>query len=307
MKSNQKNTSSDNILIDRYLDVLWMERGLSKNSLDAYGRDIRAISVYLSKYGKGLLDATHADIISYLAKISKDKISPRSQARFVSSTRGFFRYCLRESLVKDDPSLKLEAPKLGRVLPKTLTETQVDSLLSAPKSSSLIEQRDKSMLELLYATGLRVSELIKLELTDINLRQGVVKVLGKGGKERLVPMGDQASHYLQLYLSNSRITLLDQQGVGSSSIVFLSRRGKLMTRQAFWYRVKVYADRINLKISLSPHGLRHAFATHLLNHGADLRVVQILLGHSDLSTTQIYTHVAKQRLKSLHEKHHPRA
>ena len=305
---DKKNTSNDDILIDRYIDALWMERGLSKNSLDAYRRDLRALSIFLSTHDKGLLDSTHADIISYLAKIAKEKISPRSQARFVSSIRGFFRYCLREALIKYDPSLKLEAPKLGRTLPKTLTESQVESLLNAPQSSSMIEQRDKAMLELLYATGLRVSELTTLELTDVNLRQGVVKVMGKGGKERLVPMGDQASHYLNSYLSGPRMSLLDQQGVIiSSSVVFLNRRGGKMTRQAFWYRVKEYANRIDLKVPLSPHGLRHAFATHLLNHGADLRVVQLLLGHSDLSTTQIYTHVAKHRLQSLHEQHHPRA
>tara|TARA_B100002019_G_scaffold140092_1_gene120674 strand:+ start:227 stop:1150 length:924 start_codon:yes stop_codon:yes gene_type:complete len=306
MKSKQKHTSSDDILIDRYLDLIWMERGLSKNSLDAYRRDIRALSKYLYLHNKNLLGVTHVDMISYLAKISKEKISPRSQARFVSSIRGFYQFCLRESLIKYDPTLKIEAPKLGRVLPKTLTESQVESLLSSPKLSNVIEQRDKAMLELLYATGLRVSELIKLELTDINLRQGVVKVLGKGGKERLVPIGDQASHHLQLYLSKSRIELLDQCGMSTSSIIFLNRRGKAMTRQAFWYRIKEYANRIDLNVSLSPHGLRHAFATHLLNHGADLRVVQVLLGHSDLSTTQIYTHVAKHRLKSLHEQHHPR-
>ncbi|MAV75335.1 MAG: site-specific tyrosine recombinase XerD [Cellvibrionales bacterium] len=285
-----------------------MERGLSQHSLDAYTRDLRALARYLLTVPATLLTAEHADLIGFLASLAQANRSPRSQARMVSSARGFYRYCLRESLLASDPALRLEPPKLGRSLPKTLTESEVEALLAAPDLSIAIEQRDKAMLELLYASGLRVSELIGLTMASINLRQGVVRVIGKGGKERLVPLGDQAIDYLQQYFAGARKEFLAQIGVDpSSAIVFLSRRGHMMTRQAFWYRIKLYASRVGLTTALSPHGLRHAFATHLLNHGADLRVVQVLLGHSDLSTTQIYTHVAKHRLQALHAAHHPRA
>jgi len=298
----------DQLLIERYIDAVWVERGLSKHSLAAYSRDLRAVAQYLYGNGKRLLTADYADLVANLARLAVAKQSPRSQARLVSSLRGFYRFCLRESLVSVDPALRLESPKLGRPLPATLTEEQVDKLLAAPDLSQAVEQRDKAMLELLYASGLRVSELINLEMSAINLRQGVVRVLGKGGKERLVPLGDQAAHYLQEYYKDARVALLKAAKVDQAcATVFPSRRGDVMTRQAFWYRIKLYARRIDLQVPLSPHGLRHAFATHLLNHGADLRVVQMLLGHSDLSTTQIYTHVAKHRLQELHAAHHPRA
>ncbi len=303
-----KFAAEDASLIDRYIDAVWMERGLSKNSLEAYSRDLRAVAGYLNGIGKRLLNADHADLVGYLAQLAMARRSPRSQARLVSSLRGFYRYCLRESLLQADPALRLEPPKLGRTLPVTLTEAQVDRLLAEPDLEKPVEQRDKAMLELLYASGLRVSELISLEMPAINLRQGVVRVLGKGGKERLVPLGEQAAHYLQSYYADARVKLLEAAGVDQAcAIVFPSRRGQMMTRQAFWYRIKHYAARIDLRVPLSPHGLRHAFATHLLNHGADLRVVQVLLGHSDLSTTQIYTHVARHRLQELHAQHHPRA
>jgi len=301
-------SEADQALIERYIDAVWMERGLSQHSLDAYTRDLRALARYLLTVPATLLTAEHADLIGFLANLAKANRSPRSQARMVSSARGFYRYCLRESLLSSDPALRLEPPKLGRSLPKTLTESEVEALLAAPDLSIAIEQRDKAMLELLYASGLRVSELIGLTMASINLRQGVVRVIGKGGKERLVPLGDQAIDYLQQYFAGARKEFLAQIGDDlNSAIVFPSRRGHMMTRQAFWYRIKLYASRVGLTTALSPHGLRHAFATHLLNHGADLRVVQVLLGHSDLSTTQIYTHVAKHRLQALHAAHHPRA
>ena len=306
--ATQKLSEADQALIERYIDALWMERGLSQHSLDAYTRDLRALARYLLTVPATLLTAEHADLIGFLASLAQANRSPRSQARMVSSARGFYRYCLRESLLSSDPALRLEPPKLGRSLPKSLTESEVEALLAAPDLSIAIEQRDKAMLELLYASGLRVSELIGLTMASINLRQGVVRVIGKGGKERLVPLGDQAIDSLQQYFAGARKEFLNQIGVDpSSATVFLSRRGHMMTRQAFWYRIKLYASRVGLTTALSPHGLRHAFATHLLNHGADLRVVQVLLGHSDLSTTQIYTHVAKHRLQALHAAHHPRA
>ena len=306
--AKQTLSEADQALIERYIDAVWMERGLSQHSLDAYTRDLRALARYLLTVPATLLTAEHADLIGFLASLAQANRSPRSQARMVSSARGFYRYCLRESLLSSDPALRLEPPKLGRSLPKTLTESEVEALLAAPDLSIAIEQRDKAMLELLYASGLRVSELIGLTMASINLRQGVVRVIGKGGKERLVPLGDQAIEYLQQYFAGARKEFLAQIGDDlNSAIVFLSRRGHMMTRQAFWYRIKLYASRVGLTTALSPHALRHAFATHLLNHGADLRVVQVLLGHSDLSTTQIYTHVAKHRLQALHAVHHPRA
>lgn len=301
----------DQQLIERYIDAMWLERGLSKHSLEAYTRDLRALAAYLGKSnikGRTLVTADHADLVAYLAELALAGRSPRSQARLISSVKGFYRYCMRESLVNSDPALRLEAPRLGRPLPATLSEAQVEQLLAEPRCDDPIEMRDKAMLELLYASGLRVSELIGLEMPALNLRQGVVRVIGKGGKERLVPLGDQAVDCLQQYFADARQVLLEQAGSAqASAVVFPSRRGQFMTRQAFWYRIKHYASRINLSVNLSPHGLRHAFATHLLNHGADLRVVQVLLGHSDLSTTQIYTHVARHRLQELHARHHPRA
>ncbi len=292
-------------LIDRYIDVVWMERGLSRNSLQAYRRDLVDLAKFLAPRSQSLLRATAADLEGRLAELALRNSSPRTQARWLSSIKGFYRYCLREGLCETDPGLQLRPPRLPRQLPQTLTEQQVESLLAAPRADNPVEQRDRAMLELLYATGLRVSELVGLELSAVNFRQGVVRVIGKGDKERLVPAGEEAMAQLESYLAHVRPELLGDRSVPGNSF-FLSNRGQAMTRQAFWYRVKVYAERIGLKTPLSPHGLRHAFATHLLNHGADLRVVQLLLGHSDLSTTQIYTHVARARLQELHAEHHPR-
>ncbi len=289
--------------IERFLDALWLERGLSDNTLSSYRRDLRQFDDWLANRGGTVLSADRSALQAYLGARLRRGASPRSAARFMSCVRGFYRYLLREGRVTEDPTLDLDSPRLGRPLPRSLSEPDVERLLEAPEIGSALEFRDRTMLELLYACGLRVSELISLELSQLGLNQGVVRVFGKGGKERLVPMGEEALSWLQRYLEQARCELVR----GSpSEIVFPSRRGAPMTRQAFWYRIKLYARRAGIAQPLSPHTLRHAFATHLLNHGADLRVVQMLLGHSDLSTTQIYTHVARQRLQELHARHHPR-
>lgn len=295
--------SANLALVERYQDALWMERGLSQNSLAAYRRDLLMLAKFLEQRG-GMLDAaTDADLQRFLGVLAEQNRSPRSQARMVSALRGFYNYAHREGMMAENPALKLEAPRLGRPLPDTLSETDVERLLAAPDLDSALEHRDRAMMELLYATGLRVSELVNLTLPEINLRQGVVRVMGKGSKERIVPMGAAAVDCLTGYLASSRPELLDGR---SSEALFPGRAGASLSRQAFWYRLRAYAGRIGMKKHLSPHTLRHAFATHLLNHGADLRVVQLLLGHSDLSTTQIYTHVARHRLQQLHGEHHPR-
>ncbi|MGV6806969.1 MAG: site-specific tyrosine recombinase XerD [bacterium] len=296
-------SASHQSILDRYLDAVWVEKGLSDNTLGAYRRDLTAWTHWLEKSGGSLLKASAPDIQSYLAERYGQKFSPRSTARMLSCLRGFYRYLARENRVQDDPTALIDNPKLGRPLPKSLTEADVEALLDAPDLTSPIGLRDRTMLELLYATGLRVSELVGLTLSQINLRQGVVRVVGKGSKERLVPFGDEALNWIQRYLKQSRPQLLAQL---QSDIVFPSTRARMMTRQTFWHRIKHWAKVAGIEKPLSPHTLRHAFATHLLNHGADLRVVQLLLGHSDLSTTQIYTHVASVRLKALHQEHHPR-
>lgn len=290
---------TDDVVIDAYLDALWLEKGLSPNSLAAYRRDLTALHRYLAERGASLLEAQPADIKGLLSR-SKNA---RSMARLLSCLRGFYAYQLREVRISADPTLTVESPRLGRPLPGTLSEAEVEALLATPQPEDTLELRDKAMLELLYATGLRVSELVGLQLDQLSLTQEAVRVVGKGGKERLVPLGEEALHWLQLYLRQGRPQLL---GDGRSSTVFPNRRGGDMTRQAFWYRIKHYALRAGISKPLSPHTLRHAFATHLINHGADLRVVQLLLGHADLSTTQIYTHVARARLQELHRRHHPR-
>ena len=290
--------------IERYIDALWMEKGLSNNTLSSYRRDLRHFDTWLGKSsGSTITRATRATLQGYLGARLEQGQSPRSSARFLSCARGFYHYLLREGRLTVDPTLKVESPRLGRPLPKALTEMEVERLLQAPIGENALEMRDRTMLELLYACGLRVSELTSLQLVQLSMNQGVVRVFGKGSKERLVPVGEEALRWLQRYLSGARAELL--QG-NPSDVVFPSRRGTQMTRQTFWYRIKIYAQRAGIKKHLSPHTLRHAFATHLLNHGADLRVVQLLLGHSDLSTTQIYTHVAQQRMQELHERHHPR-
>tara|TARA_R110002073_G_scaffold177674_1_gene335886 strand:- start:542 stop:1447 length:906 start_codon:yes stop_codon:yes gene_type:complete len=290
--------------LERYIDALWMEKGLSDNTLSAYRRDLTQFNEWLQRsQGCSIIEADRSSLQSYLGARLQQGMSPRSSARFLSCVRGFFHYLLREGRVDIDPTLEVESPRLGRPLPKALSEAEVDRLLMAPDPEIALEMRDRTMLELLYACGLRVSELTSMQIGQLSMNQGVVRVFGKGSKERLVPVGEEALGWLHRYLAGARTELL--KGI-PSDVLFPSRRGTQMTRQTFWYRIKIYAQRAEIKKHLSPHTLRHAFATHLLNHGADLRVVQMLLGHSDLSTTQIYTHIAQQRMQELHEKHHPR-
>lgn len=288
-------------VIDRVLDALWMERGISDNTLAAYRSDLADFAVWLDRKETSLQQAQDADLRLYLASL--DRSSMRTLSRRLSSMRQFFGYLVREGQMKHDPSARIESPRLGRPLPKSLTEEEVEALLEAPDAGTPLGLRDRCMLEVLYATGLRVSELVNLTLTQINQRQGLVRVIGKGNKERLVPLGLEALDWLQKYLQDARPVLAKNHAIDS---LFPTRRGGRMTRQAFWHLIKRHARRAGLDKPLSPHVLRHAFATHLLNHGADLRVVQMLLGHSDISTTQIYTHVARERLKNLHAEHHPR-
>ena len=288
-------------VIDSFLDSLWMERGLSENTLSAYRSDLTQFSFWLEHKKVDLLKVEAKDILAYLSSL--ENASVRTVARRLSSLRRLYEYLLRENKIKQNPVSNVDAPRLGRTLPKSLTEDEVENLLNAPDTAPATGVRDKAMLELLYATGLRVTELVSLTIQQVNLRQGVVRVTGKGNKERLVPMGEEANAWIERYLSSARSEIL---GNAITDAMFPSNRGKAMTRQTFWHMVKRYAVVAESKKTLSPHVLRHAFATHLINHGADLRVVQMLLGHSDISTTQIYTHVARERLKDLHAEHHPR-
>jgi len=293
-----------NQIIDKFLDSQWLEKGLSRNTLESYGRDLKAYSTWLEQQPLELLQVRREDLLRYLAARMGSGLKARSTARALSCLRGLYRYLLRENLIRLDPTLRIDNPKLGRPLPDTLSEQDIDRLLGAPDPLTLLGLRDRTMLEVLYATGLRVTELVSLRLTDINLRQGVVRVMGKGSKERLVPLGEEAIAWIEHFLQTAREPLLKNSLY--EDVVFPSNRGQIMTRQTFWYRIKAHARTAGITRKLSPHTLRHAFATHLLNHGADLRVVQLLLGHSDLSTTQIYTHVAQHRMKELHQAHHPR-
>lgn len=288
-------------VVDNFLDALWMERGLSDNTLGAYRSDLYKFSSWLQTRQVELLNTESNDILAYLSLA--ENASARTVARRLSSLRRLYEYLLRENRIKQNPVSNIDAPRLGRSLPKSLTEDEVEALLNAPDTEDVLGVRDKSMLEVLYATGLRVSELVGLTVQQINLRQGVIRVTGKGNKERLVPLGEEATQWLERYISVSRNEILNSK---MSDALFPSKRGKAMTRQTFWYMIKRYAVVAGITKDLSPHVLRHAFATHLINHGADLRVVQMLLGHSDISTTQIYTHVARERLKDLHGEHHPR-
>ncbi|CAK9890974.1 MULTISPECIES: site-specific tyrosine recombinase XerD [Pseudomonas] len=290
-------------LIDQFLDALWLEKGLADNTRDSYRSDLALFNGWLTEQGVELPNAGRELILDHLAWRLAQGYKPRSTARFLSGVRGFYRYLLREKLIGVDPTLQVEMPQLGRPLPKSLSEADVEALLQAPDLSEPIGQRDRAMLEVLYACGLRVTELVSLTLDQVNLRQGVLRVMGKGSKERLVPMGEEAVVWIERFLRDGRNELL---GGRPSDVLFPSLRGEQMTRQTFWHRIKHQALVAGIDKSLSPHTLRHAFATHLLNHGADLRVVQMLLGHSDLSTTQIYTHVARARLQELHALHHPR-
>lgn len=293
----------DHPQIDRFLDALWLEKGLSAHTRSAYRSDLALFNGWLQKRSLDLIGVGREPILDHLAWRLDAGYKARSTARFLSGLRGFYRYLLREGVISVDPTLQVEMPQLGRALPKSLSETDVESLLASPDPGEPIGLRDRTMLEVLYACGLRVSELVGLTLEQVNLRQGVVRVFGKGSKERLVPLGEEAISWVERYMREARPLLL---GGRPSDVLFPSLRGEQMTRQTFWHRIKHHARVAGIGKSLSPHTLRHAFATHLLNHGADLRVVQMLLGHSDLSTTQIYTHIARARLQELHAQHHPR-
>jgi integrase/recombinase XerD len=290
--------------VTRFLDAVWMERGLSSNTLAAYRADLTALSRWLAERGVPILQTGRGDLLGFIAWRVEAGARPRSTARQLSSFRRFFRYLVREGVIRDDPTAQIAMPKIGRSLPKSLSEEEVEALLSAPLVSDPLGHRDRTMLEVLYATGLRVSELVSLKYNAVNLNQGVIRVLGKGNRERLIPLGEEAVRWLEEFISGARNEILLDR---TTDYLFPTRRGDRMTRQAFWHIIKRYARKSSIEKDLSPHTLRHAFATHLLNHGADLRVVQMLLGHSDLSTTQIYTHVARERMKEMHAQHHPRA
>jgi integrase/recombinase XerD len=289
--------------VARFLDAVWMERGLSSNTLAAYRADLTALSRWLGERGIQMARTTKSDLQDFIAARVEHGARPRSTARQLSSFRRFFRYLVREAVIRDDPTAQIAMPKIGRSLPKSLTEEEVESLLGAPAVGDPLGNRDRTMLEVLYATGLRVSELVNLRYTQVNLNQGVIRIMGKGNRERLIPLGEEAVRWLNEFARSARGEILLER---QTDYLFPTRRGDRMTRQAFWHIIKRYARKAGVDRDLSPHTLRHAFATHLLNHGADLRVVQMLLGHSDLSTTQIYTHVARERMKELHQQHHPR-
>lgn len=302
MQKSAAISPEDEAAIESFLDAIWAEYGLADRTLAAYRSDLLQFARWL-KQRLPVAQAQREDLLDYLTHCNTPGSSARTAARKLSSLRRYYRYLVRGGQRKDDPTALIEMPRIGRSLPKTLSEADVDALLQAPDTESELGLRDRAMLELMYATGLRVSELVGLQVHQVNLRQGVVLVLGKGGRERLVPVGETAQDWLQGYLRQGRGILL---GHANTDALFVTRRAAVMTRQNFWYLIRRYAQQAGIRGDLSPHSLRHAFATHLLNHGADLRVVQMLLGHSDLSTTQIYTHVARARLQSLHAEHHPR-
>lgn len=291
--------------IDQFLDMLWLEHGLSENTLASYRHDLQRFAKWLNeKAGRTLLEVDKSELLAYLSARLNEGAKPSSTARSLSCLRRFYRFHLREKRIQLDPTLNVSNPKLPRLLPKYLSESDVTALLEAPDVTDVVELRDRAMLELMYGSGLRVSELVGVRYEQLGLEQGLVRLFGKGGKERVVPMGEETLDWLARFLAESRAVLTKGR---QCEALFPSLRGQQMTRQTFWHRVKLYALRAGINHSISPHTLRHAFATHLLNHGADLRVVQLLLGHSNLSTTQIYTHVAKHRLTTLHQQFHPRA
>ncbi|MEK9540963.1 MAG: site-specific tyrosine recombinase XerD [Gammaproteobacteria bacterium] len=297
-------SDSDRQILDAFIDNIWIEKGLSQNTLDSYRSDLEQFSSWLEKNNLSYIKTSKKEILSYLSFLFQKGLGSKTVARKLSSLKSFFRYLVFKSIIPNDPSSEVETPKLLKSIPKSISEKEVEALLAAPDEKTDIGLRDKTMIETLYSCGLRISELTNLELLNLNLRQGVIRVIGKGQKERLVPMGDQLIGLLELYISSSRKNLLNKR---HSDFLFLSTRGQRMTRQSFWHRIKHYCLASGFEPDkISPHVLRHAFATHLLNNGADLRVVQLLLGHSDLNTTQIYTEVARQRLKRLHTEHHPR-
>lgn len=299
----------DRVAIERFLDMLWMEQGLADNSRKAYRSDLALLARWLRERDVSLEQAVEADLRAYFgariaAASTLKSFGSRSQARLISACRRFYAHQVREAVRKDDPTARLVQPRLPRSLPKTLSGAEVERLLAAPDPIDERGLRDRAMLELMYASGLRVSELVDLRLDEINIEHGVVRLIGKGGRERLVPMGEPAMDAVRAYLVAARPLLL---GLQRSDHVFLTSRGAHMTRQNFWHLIKRYAGQAEVHVPLSPHTLRHAFATHLLENGADLRAVQTLLGHRDLSTTQIYTHVTRARLREFHQRHHPRA
>jgi integrase/recombinase XerD len=298
-------SEEDRALLDRFSDGLWLNDGLARNTLESYRRDVSQFAAWLREaHGRALIEAASSDLQRHLAwQVGVRKAKPRTTSRLVSSLKRFFQFALREGLRTDDPASALESPKLPRSLPKSLSEEEVEALLDAPDVETAHGLRDRAMLETLYASGLRVSELVGLKSVQVNLDMGVVRVMGKGSKERLTPLGEEATDWIVRYQATARPGIL---GAHKSDALFITARGAPMTRQAFWGLIKRHAVRAGISRSISPHTLRHAFATHLINHGADLRVVQLLLGHADISTTQIYTHVARERLKALHAKHHPR-
>jgi integrase/recombinase XerD len=295
---------ADRSLIEAFLDTIWAEQGLARTSLDSYRRDLEGFARWRGERGGGFAGADRASVFDYLAERTRDGYAPRSNARLLSTLRAFFAWQLRRGARQDDPTALLDPPRLPRSLPKALAESQVDALLDAPDIGTPAGLRDRAMLELMYACGLRVSELVGLPATALNLRQGVLRVTGKGSKERLVPLGEEAQAWLQRYLDEARPGLAGKRNLAP---LFLTARGQPPTRQQFWNTVKRCAAVAGIDPKrISPHGLRHSFATHLLNHGADLRALQMLLGHSSLSTTQIYTLVAREHLRQLHARHHPR-
>ncbi len=295
--------AADGDLIDRFLDVVWADEGLRAASVAAYGADMRAFAAHAARRGRSLTEVGRDDITAYLAAEVAAGRRPRTTARRLSSLRRFYSYLMRRQEIACDPTDGIEGPRTGLNLPRSLSEEDVGRLLEAPDAHDAEGLRDRAMLEVLYATGLRVSELVHLKTHEVDRLAGVVRVMGKGGKERLVPLGEEALVWLDRYMREARPALTGATGTNG---LFLTRRAAPMTRQAFWYNIKRYAMKAGIGVPLSPHTLRHAFATHLIDHGADLRAVQMLLGHADLSTTQIYTHVARERLKRFHQKHHPR-
>jgi len=288
-------------LIQGYYTYLSVEKGLARNTLESYGRDMRKYARFMRR--KGPDDVTQADVFAFLASLSAEGMATPSIARHLSAIRGFHKYLLTDGLAQSDPTINIDTPRGWKRLPKTLNKEGVDELLSQPDTSTARGLRDKAMLELLYATGLRVSELVGLRLRDINLERGFLIVIGKGSKERAVPLGESAAFAVKSYLSGARAALLNS---GESDFLFISSKRRRITRQMFWNRIKYYARKAGIAISISPHTLRHSFATHLLDNDADLRAVQAMLGHADIATTQIYTHVSRERLRKIHEKYHPR-
>lgn len=293
-------------LLDEFSDALWLEDGLSRNTLESYRSDLQQFCEWLGKRkwnDNTLIGATHSDVLEFLAYKVSGKVKASTTSRELSSLKRFYRFLLRQGKIQTDPSLNIDTPKLSRSLPASLTEADVEALLNIPDVEQPLGLRDRTMLEVLYASGLRVSELVNLDVAQISLNMGVIRVMGKGGKERLAPLGEHALEWIIRYTKEARSVLLDEK---ITNALFVTSRGSAMTRQAFWHLIKRHASSAGIVKALSPHTLRHAFATHLLNHGADLRVVQMLLGHADISTTQIYTHVARERLKKIHAMHHPR-